>query len=197
MFWSYFFFLQLFLDLPYPPLYPASYSLSSLSQKQSRNPKNENQNIPNQKQNTQKAKKFVLCWPTAGHETCPKTWLLHPVTLHCWHLCWHKLSFAHSILVRGGTLCPLLLSAGILSYLNPSRSCVYNCRSLCAFICVSALLCVSWSQPAYFALTIFLHSSLSLEGEALDCDIPFRSECSKIAHFLHIIHLWVSLLIIM
>lgn len=118
----------------------------------------------------------------------------------CWHLQGHstgengftlplQVSIARSILVRGGTLCPLsLLRAGILSDLNRFRTYIC-CYSLYEFLCASVhwfwVMLFSWSHPATPAPTTFLppilHRPWSLEGR-FDEDVPFRIEGYKVCH---------------
>lgn len=52
-----------------------------------------------------------------------------------------------------------------------------------------------WSHPTPLALIIFpplLHGFQSAGAKELDEDILFKTECSKVSHFLCIVYLWVS-----
>jgi len=58
-------------------------------------------------------------------------------------------------------------------------------------------MCMGWAafrRSCFFGAfhyTLSASSSLSPEGERLDGDDPFRTECSKVSHSLCIVQLWV------
>lgn len=81
------------------------------------------------------------------------------------------------------------------SWLEPCRSCAV-CHSLWEFICVWKTL-FPWSYPFPLPLQSFcLLICIDPEpwGEWFDGDILFRTECSQISYYLHIVQLWVGVL---
>ena len=75
-----------------------------------------------------------------------------------------------------------------------------HCYSLCEFISAVALLCledlvslVSSIPSGSYNLSASSSSGVpEPRGEEFDGDIPFRAECSKVAHSLYIVQLWAS-----
>lgn len=80
---------------------------------------------------------------------------------------------------------------------DPIWPCVC-CHFLCEFNCAWVLLCLEITIPLESSITssIFPHPLLwTCQVGRVSKDILFRTELSKVSHFLHIVHLWVTVLI--
>lgn len=93
------------------------------------------------------------------------------------------------------------LDSGTTSGADPYRP-FACCHSHCEFIRSSFLLClgglISLVSSISPALSLPVSSSSGLPeplGEGFDEEIPFRSECVKVSHALHV-WLWVSVLVL-
>lgn len=101
-----------------------------------------------QSKSPQKETESYFCWPTTPeHRPCSVVWLIDQVSLH-----WRKLTFSFPADISyiaswsEGCLRPLsLLSVGVFSGLNLYRSWAC-CQSLCEFVCVTSLLCLSFQD---------------------------------------------------
>lgn len=141
----------------------------------------------------------ILCWPASPERgafpgVCG---LSSSLPLEKFSLS-QQVSSANSVLVRGGTLCPLPFS--VLRLCLVQALCV--CHSLWVHACINSVVSVWCSYPGVFHhlwfLTIFLlpllHRSRSLEGRGLTETSHLGMRALK-THLLHVVQLCGSVLI--
>lgn len=117
-----------------------------------------------------------FCWPTTPERRpCSVVWLIDQVSLH-----WRKLTFSFPADISyiaswsEGCLRPLsLLSVGVFSGLNLYRSWAC-CQSLCEFVCVASLLCLSFQDGLMGRSSSFWTPKTSPKNDSLVSSIPNR-----------------------
>lgn len=152
------------------------------------------------KNNTEFILLVFYSWAGAKPEVCGECTQRETIGTDSFSLC-KVLPITDNLLVRDWTPCPFPCLSADLFWLEPVLF-MYGDHNVCEFICALALLMeralfgVIHTLCLLLSFCLLFHMSPWTLKRRFNEVNPFRSKCSQISHYLHIVQLWVFVLVL-